>query len=260
MAFGLHWMNIGSSSFSVIATLLIATGGHAYGRSQPTAEQAIVHVLSRSVGFFVRNNTGQWPTNWNQLEEYLNTDDLNKSLLKQGEKPIQATYTFVRANLPFRFHSIEGNIIMIRVAPLNEEDFLREHRYVVYADSTGDISYCPLEEDQIQALLTKARINVPQSDPAVVHAAEEAAKAALAEEDQRLSEAHRIARFVWVKEKVKGLFVRTYGKNSSGRSTVQPGEGSLKPLPIALAVVVLLSGAFLTCRLWTKRRQATGAE
>src|SRR5437016_9865997 len=110
---------------------------------------------------------------------------------------------------------LKGSVVLIRWRPWKNPAG-QTGRYVIFWNSEeATVSW--MNETDVQIMLAKAPLKLPEPDAAAVRAAELALKGHQAVEEQWRRDIDRdVWRWRWieVKEKVKGLFVSSGGTNS----------------------------------------------
>jgi hypothetical protein len=239
------------------ALAILLNDAAAWGRTYSELESVAVQNIRSAMEGYAELNTGQYPTNWSQVDEQLDLDQINRKLRFQKEScPIQAHYVFIQ-ELIMAPPPARGDVVFIRTtAYKHPESGLG--RYLI-SKSTNGLFYAWLPESAVQSMLTQTKVSLPQTDAAVVRAAEEELKKFQEWQKQWHRDIERdswLMRWIELRSTVKGWFVSSGGTNSQvGLAGQEPG-GTLKPIPIALAIVGALGVGWAVLRLSRRRRRA----
>ena len=140
-------------------------------------------VLDRIASAFIRHsetNHGRYPTNWLQIAEQMKSTDYPLTMLnvklsgKCPAFPLQEHYVFVDGLLP-PLGSRKDRILLLRRTPVKSD--IGKGRYAITWDEDWGLRRNWFMEKDIQALLTRAGVKLPEPDAEARRMADEARKA-----------------------------------------------------------------------------------
>jgi hypothetical protein len=218
--------------------------------SGATVESMALAKIGFAMHFYEIIFEGRTVTNWTDLKKMINVDQLNQTLVNKPGCPLEKHYVFVPG--PVAMPSYYGETWAKVMAAGPSSSGGRLGRNVIYGN--GDFyTRTWLPEHEVQSMLSKADIKLPEPEPAIIQAAEEAVKKYQQEQEQWRRSGDREAwrlRLLLLWQDVKGLFVTQGGTNPTGSATV---PGRLRPVPVALGALALVGVGLLAYRIIQRR-------
>lgn len=145
---GLLWF----LSMDVMASILVTADSQ-------TAQNVAMLMMS-----YREAHGGQLPTTWNQINELIDSDTLNKGMVMRYGYKIEDRYVFVTQ--PMSLDEQAGTqVLLIRTIPLQDRKPMldgkyQRYRYLVYMFPDGSISCGWFTEKSVQKMLNKAGVTI----------------------------------------------------------------------------------------------------
>jgi len=148
--------------YFLFALCVFATGGVA--SSLMTPENAVMGGIARAMRMYQIVNQGRLPSNWAQLRQVYNLDEVNRVLEGRQSYPIEDHYQFITQPLSLPY-PVDGRVLMIRTVPLEnllEPDPAKRQqwRYLIYQNKKGDILSTRISEKDVQNMINSAGVRI----------------------------------------------------------------------------------------------------
>lgn len=188
-------------------------------------------------------------TNWTQLVGRFNFDYYAKLAISDPESfPLQRHYAFIEQEIGIESApKVSGRVILMRLQPIKDRDGHSGRGIISFAQNR--YFYTWMWEPDVQTMLRRARVALPEPDQRAAQSATDAARReASKQKSERMSGEVEAAK----------VFTRTWPERVRGWIE-HPIEEGLRPLPVALALFLLASiVAFVRVfvRAWKGRNDA----
>lgn len=156
-------MNLSLAHVSLCAALTLLPGNVA-ARSKATVEQVAVLNIMSAMTLFAHVNDNRHPTNWAQVAQVIDLSQINKSLISSPARPLEAHYVFIRERTIPMLGYQEGEVVLIRIGPVTEEERPGAGRYII-SRVDGDLKCSWYAERKVQQMLAQAGVKeLPQPE------------------------------------------------------------------------------------------------
>jgi hypothetical protein len=146
-------MNMSLAHVSLCAALILLPGGVA-ARTKVTVEQAAIWNVMSAMTLFLHANDNRHPTNWAQVAQVIDMNQINKGLINSPALPLEGHYVFIRERAIPMLGYQEGEVVLIRVGPVSERGRPEAGRYII-SRIDGDLKCTWYAERKVQQLLSQ---------------------------------------------------------------------------------------------------------